>query len=56
VRWNHSDDSKVSYLRDSLDMFLDLIRIRLRDFAGRYDDSGLDLSKSITQSRESAGE
>ena len=38
VRWSHSDDSKVSYLRDSVDMFLDLVRIRLNDIKGRYED------------------
>jgi glycosyltransferase involved in cell wall biosynthesis len=37
VRWSHSEDSKVSYLRDSVDMFLDLIRIRLNDISGRYE-------------------
>jgi glycosyltransferase involved in cell wall biosynthesis len=39
VKWSHSEDSKVSYLRDSLDMFLDLGRIRLNDLRGRYRDA-----------------
>ncbi len=38
VAWNHSDESKVSYIRDSVDMFLDLVRIRINDFAGRYNN------------------
>ncbi|HWP42974.1 MAG TPA: glycosyltransferase family 2 protein, partial [Blastocatellia bacterium] len=38
VRWSHSEDSKVSYLRDSLQMFLDLVRIRFNDLKGRYRD------------------
>jgi glycosyltransferase involved in cell wall biosynthesis len=41
VRWSHSDDSKVSYLRDSVDMFLDLVRIRMNDIKGRYEDKAL---------------
>ena len=28
VRWNHSEGTKISMLRDSLNMFLDLLRIR----------------------------
>lgn len=36
VVWNHSEDSKVSYFRDSIKMFTDLIYIRLNDFGGRY--------------------
>ncbi len=52
VRWNHADDSKVSYLRDSIDMFLDLIRIRLRDLAGRYNDSGPGIAGAQTEGSE----
>ncbi|HSE96747.1 MAG TPA: dolichyl-phosphate beta-glucosyltransferase [Blastocatellia bacterium] len=39
VRWAHSEDSKVSYLRDSVQMFLDLARIRMNDLKGKYDDA-----------------
>lgn len=28
VRWNHAEGTRVSMLRDSLDMFLDLVRVR----------------------------
>ena len=41
VTWDHCEggelQSKWNYLRDSIDMFVDLIRIRLNDLAGRYD-------------------
>jgi glycosyltransferase involved in cell wall biosynthesis len=53
VVWNHSDDSKVNYLRDSIDMMLDLIRIRLRDMAGRYNDPSPPVSSEVCQSTES---
>jgi hypothetical protein len=36
VVWNDSEGSKVNYLRDSVMMFMDLIRIRVNDIAGRY--------------------
>ncbi|HET8678314.1 MAG TPA: dolichyl-phosphate beta-glucosyltransferase [Blastocatellia bacterium] len=36
VAWNHCEDSKVSYFRDSIKMFTDLIYIRLNDLGGRY--------------------
>jgi glycosyltransferase involved in cell wall biosynthesis len=51
VVWNHSDDSKVNYLRDSIDMMLDLIRIRWRDMTGRYDAPPV--SGEVCQSTES---
>jgi hypothetical protein len=44
VVWNHSEDSKVSYLRDSIKMFTDLIYIRVNDFSGRYNNAPTDLS------------
>ncbi|HEY7544981.1 MAG TPA: dolichyl-phosphate beta-glucosyltransferase [Blastocatellia bacterium] len=53
VVWNHADDSKVNYLRDSIDMMLDLIRIRLRDFAGRYNDPSPPVSSEVCRSTES---
>jgi len=36
VRWSHSEGTKVSMFRDSLDMFLDLLRVRWNDLLGRY--------------------
>jgi glycosyltransferase involved in cell wall biosynthesis len=36
VRWSHSAGTKVRMLRDSLDMFLDLLRVRWNDVRGRY--------------------
>ena len=36
VRWSHSEGTKVSMLRDSLNMFLDLLRIRWNGLRGRY--------------------
>jgi len=40
VVWNHCEggelQNKMNYLRDSINMFADLIRIRLNDLAGRY--------------------
>ena len=36
VRWSHSEGTKVRMLRDSLNMFLDLARIRWNDLRGRY--------------------
>ncbi len=36
VRWSHAEGTKVRMLRDSLNMFLDLARIRWHDLRGRY--------------------
>ena len=36
VRWAHSDGTKVHVLHDSLDMFLELIRLRWNWLLGRY--------------------
>jgi hypothetical protein len=40
VVWNHCEggelQNKLNYLRDSISMFADLIRIRLNDLVGRY--------------------
>ena len=36
VRWSHSEGTKVSMFRDSLNMFLDLLRVRWHQFRGRY--------------------
>jgi len=36
VAWSHSEGSRVSFLRDSLKMFADLLLIRLNDLRHRY--------------------
>ncbi|OLC89696.1 MAG: glycosyl transferase [Acidobacteria bacterium] len=36
VRWGHSPATKVSMLRDSLQMFLDVFKIRWNSLRGRY--------------------
>ena len=36
VRWSHAEGSKVSFLRDGIRMFLDLVRIRWNAIVGRY--------------------
>jgi dolichyl-phosphate beta-glucosyltransferase len=36
VRWSHSEGTKVSMFRDSLNMFLDLLRVRWNQVRGRY--------------------
>jgi glycosyltransferase involved in cell wall biosynthesis len=36
VRWSHSEGTKVSVFRDSLNMFLDLLRIRWHQLRGSY--------------------
>ena len=36
VRWSHSEGTKVSMLRDSVNMFLDLLRVRWNQLRGRY--------------------
>lgn len=36
VRWNHVDGTKVSMLRDSVDMFGDIARVRWNALNGRY--------------------
>jgi len=36
VRWSHSEGSKIRFLRDSVRMFSDLIRIRWNQLTGRY--------------------
>ncbi|HEU4390794.1 MAG TPA: dolichyl-phosphate beta-glucosyltransferase [Blastocatellia bacterium] len=36
VIWNNSEGTKVSFLRDSVKMVVDLFRIRLNDITGRY--------------------
>ena len=36
VRWNHVDGTKVSMLRDSIDMFGDIVRVRMNSWKGLY--------------------
>jgi len=36
VRWSHSEGTKVSMLADSLNMFVDLFRIRRNQLLGKY--------------------
>jgi dolichyl-phosphate beta-glucosyltransferase len=36
VRWSHAEGTKVSMFRDSLNMFVDLLRIRRDQLLGRY--------------------
>ncbi len=36
VRWNHADGTKVSMFKDSIDMFLDLLRVRRNQLRGLY--------------------
>ncbi|HKP84473.1 MAG TPA: dolichyl-phosphate beta-glucosyltransferase [Blastocatellia bacterium] len=47
VQWNHCEggelQNKLNYMRDSINMFADLIRIRANDIAGRYDHSSQEL-------------
>lgn len=39
VIWNHVEGSRVHMIRDSLNMFLELLRIRLNGWLGRYAES-----------------
>ena len=47
VEWNHCEggelQNKLNYMRDSMSMFADLIRIRFNDLTGRYNDSSPEL-------------
>jgi len=36
VRWRHSEGTKVSLFRDSVEMFVDLLRVRWNQACGRY--------------------
>lgn len=55
VVWNDSEGSTVNYASDSIKMFVDLLRIRLNDVAGRYDDDGADVAMDVRKSTTSAG-
>jgi glycosyltransferase involved in cell wall biosynthesis len=58
VVWNHCEggelQNKLNYVRDSINMFSDLIRIRLNDLAGRYENPPANLQLESTQSAEQA--
>jgi len=57
VVWNHCEggelQGKLNYIRDSIEMFADLIRIRLNDLTGRYDSSD---ATAIVDAKASTGE
>jgi len=54
VIWNDAEGSTVNYFTDSLNMFLDLIRIRLNNLGGRYDgdpEAGAGVQTTATKAR-----
>ncbi len=53
VVWNDSEGSRVSFFRDSIKMFCDLIRIRINDLTGHYDSSD---AAAIVDAKASTGE
>lgn len=55
VVWNDSEGSTVNYASDSIKMFVDLLRIRLNDVGGRYDDDRPDAAMDVRKSPTSAG-
>lgn len=55
VVWNDAEGSTVRYASDSLNMFLDLARVRLNDLAGRYDEARVDVAvQSPPKAKEAA--
>jgi dolichyl-phosphate beta-glucosyltransferase len=58
VVWNHCEggelQSRANYMRDSVRMFGDLIRIRMNDLAGRYSDSSKQFSGEERQPADPA--
>lgn len=58
VVWNHCEggelQNKLNYLRDSINMFADLIRIRLNDLAGRYKNPPANFQIESSQPTEQA--
>lgn len=50
VEWNHCEggelQSKLNYMRDSMNMFADLVRIRLNDITGHYSDSPAEIESA----------
>jgi hypothetical protein len=37
VRWVNESETKVKAIRDSANMFVDLLKIKLNDITGKYD-------------------
>lgn len=58
VRWNHCEggelQNKLNYVRDSINMFADLIRIRVNDLVGRYKTTTEGVQSESTQPPEPA--
>lgn len=58
VVWDHSEggelQNKLNYVRDSINMFADLIRIRMNDLAGRYKNQTARNEIDSTQPQEQA--
>ena len=58
VVWNHCEggelQNKLNYLRDSIDMFADLIRIRFNDLTGRYKNPPANFELESSQPAEQA--
>ncbi|MEN3334832.1 MAG: hypothetical protein V7641_4197, partial [Blastocatellia bacterium] len=58
VVWNHAEggelQSKLNYMRDSINMFTDLLRIRINDLRGRYElsSSGATAERAESASRQ----
>ena len=44
VVWNDAEGSTVRYASDSLNMFADLVRVRLNDLAGRYSGPAVEIA------------
>ena len=56
VVWSHSEGSRVSFLKDSLKMFADLVLIRLNDLRGRYSMPASSVSMTgANPARDTAG-
>lgn len=54
VVWNDAEGSTVRYANDSLIMFVDLVRIRVNDLAGRYNRPAVEFAVQGSQSAEQA--
>ena len=54
VVWNDAEGSTVRYASDSINMFVDLVRIRVNDFAGRYDGPPVQLATQAQQKTRQA--
>jgi hypothetical protein len=54
VVWNDAEGSTFGAATDSLVMFLDLVRIRLNDFAGRYNGPAVEFAVQSKQKAKQA--